>query len=153
MFNDPKKVGIDLKINKILIYLVAMILVLTVGCANRINNEGNKIVVEKRVGEADKYEYFNENKNIKEVEKAKVILNKINWKNAKVSMEYPPNYKFHYEDINSKSTGMTYKLWISPNKDTIELVTDSENKYVHLNKELSLRLFKIITGEELEDFK
>jgi len=153
MFNDPKKVEIDLKINKILIYLIATFLILTVGCANRINNEGNKIVVEKRVGEADKYDYYIENKNTKEVEKAKVILNKINWENAKVCMAYPPDYKFHFEDVNSKSRGVTYELWISPNKDTIELVTYSESRYVHLNKELSEGLFKIITGEELKDVK
>lgn len=134
-------------------FIITIFLFLTVGCSNRIISEGNKIVVEKRIGEADKYEYYNENKDSKEVENAKAILNKTNWENAKVSMEYPPNYKFHFEDINSKSTGMTYKLWISPNKDTIELVIDSESKYIHLSKEVSGRLFKIITGEELKGVK
>jgi hypothetical protein len=149
-----------LKTNKIFIFLISIFLVLTVGCANgtknesnRIKNEGNKIIVEKRVGEADKYEYYNEIKDSKEVQNAKDILDTISWENAKASMAYPPHYKFHFEDTNSKSSGVIYELWISPDKGRIELVVDSASKYVHLNKEVSEELFKIITGEELDGVK
>lgn len=151
---------INLKTNKIFIFFISIFLVLTTGCVNgirneknKINNQGDKIIVEKRVGEADKYEYYNEIKDTKEVQNTKDILNSITWENAAVSMAYPPHYKFHFEDTNSKSSGAIYELWISPDKGRIELVIDSASKYVHLNKEVSGGLFKIITGKELDDVK
>jgi len=149
-----------LKTNKIFIYFISIFLVLTIGCANgikneknRINNQGDKIIVEKRVGDEDKYEYYNEIKYSKEVQNTKDILNSITWEDAAVSMAYPPHYKFHFEDTNSNSSGVVYQLWISPDKGRIELVVDSATKYVHLNKEVSGKLFKIITAKELDDDK
>lgn len=140
-----------MKTNKIFIVFISIFLVLTVGCTNGIKNEGNKIIVEKRVGEADKYEHYNEIKDNKEVQKAKDILASISWKNAEVSMVQPPHYKFHFENINGNASGVVYELWISPDKGRIELVIDSASKYVHLNKEVSAELFKIIIGKELDD--
>jgi hypothetical protein len=142
------KGGISLKNNKIFIIFISLFLVLTVGCANGIKNEGNKIVVEKRVGEADKYEYYNEIKGNKEVQNIKDILDNIRWENAKVSMAYPPHYKIHFEDNDSKVKGVVYSLWISPNKDKVEIVIDSASKYVQLNEQVSAELFKVITGKE-----
>lgn len=140
-----------MRTNKIFIVFIAMFLVLMVGCSNGIKNEGNKIVVEKQVNGTDKYELYNEIKDSKEVQNAKDILNSIKWENAKVSMAYPPKYKFHFEDTNSKTSGAVYELWISPNKDKIELVIDGESKYVQLDKEKSENLFKIITGKNLSE--
>lgn len=138
-----------MKINKIFIALISIFLVLIVGCANGIKNEGNKIVVEKRVGESDKYEYYNEVKDNKEVQNIKDILSSINWGNekVKVNMVSPPNYKFHFEDTTEKQelNGLIYELWISPGKGSIELVIDSESKYLHLDKAKSAELFKLIT--------
>jgi hypothetical protein len=123
------------------------------GCSNGIKNEDNKIVVEKQIGETYKYEYYNEIKNIKEVQKLKDILNSISWENAEVDMAYPPHYKFNFENTNeeNKTNEITYRLWISPNKDKVELIIDSESKYVQLNKEKSAELFKIITGKKLNE--
>jgi hypothetical protein len=152
--------GTSLKTNKIFIFFISMFLVLITGCANgisnernKINNQGDKIIVEKRVGEADKYEYYSEIKDSKEVENVKDVLNNITWENAAVSMAYPPHYKFYFEDTNSKSSGVIYELWISPDKGRTELVVDSASEYVHLNKEVSKKLFKIITGKELDEAK
>jgi hypothetical protein len=149
-----------LKTINIFIFFISIFLVLTTGYANgirnernKINNQGDQIIVEERVGEADKYEYYNEIKDSKEVQNAKDILNSITWENAAVSMAYPPHYKFRFEDNNSKSSGVIYQLWISPDKGRIELVVDSASKYVHLNKEVSGKLFKIITAKELDDVK
>lgn len=144
-----------MKINRIFIVFIAIFLVLTVGCANKIKNEeikneGNKIVVEKRVGEADTYEHYNEIKDSKEVQKLKDILDSISWETVKVSMAYPPHYKFHFEDTNNKASGAVYELWISPYKETVELLFVSSSKYVHLNAKVSAELFKIITGKELD---
>jgi hypothetical protein len=119
-----------------------------VGCSKGIKNEENKIVVEKQVNGTNKYELYNEIKDSKEVQNAKDILNSIKWENAKVSMAYPPEYKFHFQHTNSKISGVIYELWISANKDKIELVIDGESKYVQLDKEKSEKLFKIITGRE-----
>jgi hypothetical protein len=147
---------ISLKTNKIFIFLISIFLVLTAGCTNEvknkkdgIKNQGDKIIVENRVGEANKYEYYNEIKDSKEVQKVKDILDNTIWENAKVGMAYPPRYRFHFEDTNSKSSGTGYSLWISPNKDKIELVIESASKYVQLNEQVSTELFKIVTGKEL----
>lgn len=144
-----------MKINKIFIVLTSIFLVLMVGCANHIKNEGNKIVVEKRVEEANKYENYNEIKDSKEVQNIKDILNSINWGNAKVQvdMALPPNYKFHFEDTTEKQelNGLIYYLWISPDKGSVELVIESESKYLHLDKAKSAELFKLITGKNLDE--
>lgn len=147
-----KKGGLKLKNKKIFIFFISVFLVLIVGCSNGIKNEESKIVVEKQVNEVDKYKLYNQITDSKDVQKVKDILNNISWENAKVSMPHPPDYRFHFEDISTKnkSTGLIYELWISPNKDKVELV-DSESKYVQLNKEKSSELFKIITGINLNE--
>ena len=138
--------------------MISIFLVLMVGCTNRIKNEGNKILVEKRVSEvseSDKYENYNEIKDSKEVQNIKDILNSIDWGNAKVKVDMvsPPHYKFHFEDTTEKQelNGLIYELWISPDKGRIELVIDSESKYLHLDKTKSAELFKLITGKNLDE--
>lgn len=138
--------------------MISIFLVLMVGCTNRIKNEGNKILVEKRVSEvseSDKYENYNEIKDSKEVQNIKDILNSIDWGNAKVKVDMvsPPHYKFHFEDTTEKQelNGLIYDLWISPDKGRIELVIDSESKYLHLDKTKSAELFKLITGKNLDE--
>ena len=144
------KVGaIDLKNNKIFIVCVVMFLLLMTGCSNSNKIEGSKIVVEKQTNEVSKYEPYAEIKDNKEVQAAKDILNSIKWENAKVDMPHPPEFTFHFEDTNSKKVGFGYMLWISPNKDRISLVVDSESKYIQLDKEKSEKLFKILTGKDL----
>ncbi len=147
---------ISLKTNKKIIVFISIFLVLLVGCSNGTKIKGNKIVgdkivVEKRVGEADKYEYCNEIKDSKGVQMVNHILDNISWTNAEVSMVHPPDYKFHFENTNGNASGAVYELWISPDKGGVELVIDSESKYIHLNKEKSLELFKIITGKKLDE--
>jgi hypothetical protein len=110
-----------------------------VGCSNEIKNEGNKIVVEK----------LNEISDSKEVQKVKNILDSIRWENVAVSMAYPPHYKFYFEDFNEESSGFMYDLWISPNKDKVELVTENESKYIQLNEQNPSELFEIITDKKL----
>ncbi|MFD3158684.1 hypothetical protein ACFIJ5_17890 (plasmid) [Haloimpatiens sp. FM7330] len=142
-----------MKTNNIFIVFIGVFLVLMVGCSNVIKNEGNKIVVEKIVGENDKYEYFNEISDSKEVKNVRDILYSISWENVKVNMTRHADYKFHFENSKEKhkSNGLIYDLWISPNKDKIELVIESESKYVQLNEEKSKELFEIITGKKLNE--
>jgi len=135
--------------------MISILLVLIVGCTNRIKNEGNKIVVETRVEESNKYKNYNEIKDSNEVQNIKDILNSISWGNAKVKVDMvsPPHYKFHFDDTteNHELNGFIYDLWISPDKGRIELVIDSESKYLHLDKTKSAELFKLITGKNLDE--
>lgn len=140
-----------MKINKFLIIFVVMAIFLSTGCSKGIKNYGDKIVVEKQVSGMNQYEFYSEVKDSKEVQKAKDILNSVNFENGKVSMSHPPDYKFHFEDSKSKTKGYDYGLWISPNKDKIELVVDNEAKYAQSDKEESTSLFKIITGKSLSE--
>lgn len=144
---------IDLKTYKIFTVFIAIFLVLVVGCSKEIKNDGNKIVVEKRVGEADKYEYFNEISDSEEVQTVKNILDKISWENMQVSMVRSSDYKFHFEDTleEQKSNGLIYNLWISPYKKNVELVAEGKVKYIQLDMEKSAELFKIIIGKNLAD--
>lgn len=130
-----------------------MLFVLAVGCLIGIKNQGNKIVVEKQINGTAQYELYNEIKDSKEVQNVKDILNSIKWENAAVSMAHHADYTFHFEDTSKKqkSNGPSYSLWISPNKDKIELVIDGKVKYVQLDKEKSQKLFKIITGKSLSE--
>lgn len=142
-----------MKTNKIFIALVIVPVFLIVSCSNGIINEGSKIVVETRVGEADQYELFREISDRQEVQNAKDILEKASWENAEVSMVRPTDYKFHFEDSKEElnSNGLIYELWISPNKDKVELVIEGEGKYVQLSKEKSGKLFEIIIGKKLTE--
>lgn len=158
-----------MKNNRIFIVLIVLILTLIVGCSNQtannngdtnknkisqkthFNEAGNKIVVEKQTNEEDKYEIYNEIKDSKKVQDIKEVLSNIDFTNAIVDMAYPPHYKFHLEDTNKKqkSDEPVYELWISPNKNQIELVLEPYGRYVQLNKEKSQKLFQLLTGKNL----
>lgn len=145
-----------MRTNKIFIVLIAMLLVIITGCSSNIRNQeikiqGNKIIVEKQVNGENNYELYSEIKDSKEVQNAKDILNSTKRENAKVDMIHPAEYKFHFEDTNIKTSGSDFELWISPNKDKVELVISSENKYAQLDKEKSEKIFKLITGKNLSE--
>ncbi|EHI99620.1 hypothetical protein CDLVIII_3034 [Clostridium sp. DL-VIII] len=142
-----------MKDNKIFIVFIAIFLVLIGVSSNVIKNKENKIVVEKRVNGTDEYEFYSEIMSSKEVQNARDILSSIKWENATVNMVRNADYVFHFEDTREKQkpNGLIYALWISPDKDKIELVIDSEVKYVQLDKEKSEKLFKIITGKNLSE--
>lgn len=142
-----------MKVNKIFIVFIAIFLVLIGVGSNVIKNKENKIVVEKQVNGTDEYELYSEIMSSKEVQNARDILSSIKWENATVNMVRNADYVFHFEDTREKqkTNGLIYALWISPDKDKIELVIDSEVKYVQLDKEKSEKLFKIITGKNLSE--
>lgn len=105
------------------------------------------MIVHKRVGEENKFQSFKEIKDKNRVQKAMHITQNIEWSNAKVSMAFPPHYKFRFVGNDDKSV-LLYDLWVSPNKDQVELVTPVEGNYVQLSKTTSAELFEIITGEK-----
>lgn len=138
---------------KYLIAFFAIISIFIVGCSKV--NEEQYIKVQKRIGVEYKYEDFREITDSEQVQKVNDIIKDINWRNADVDMERPADYRFIFQfknpDIDAKA--VTYELWISPNKDKVELVIDAEGKYTQLDKRKSADLFEILTGEKLSDLK
>ncbi|MCS0824786.1 hypothetical protein NX029_12460 [Cytobacillus firmus] len=109
-----------------------------------------KITVQKRTGEENIFEDFKEVTQ-KQVEKAKDIVKNANWENEKVEMARYADYQFQFPSNNSDSSEdkiASYLLWISPNGENLEIVTDSK-RYVKLTKQDSADLYEILTGEAL----
>ncbi|OCA92591.1 hypothetical protein [Pseudobacillus wudalianchiensis] len=144
-----------MKIQNLLFALVLVFVFVVASCSSDTENEERTIIVEKRVENENKYSYLREVTDIKQVNKAINMLEKSNWTNAEVSMAYPPHYKFHFDYVEkeTQSDGVVYELWVSPNKDKIELVIQGKGKYIQLNKSKSAELFEIVTGEKLSDLK
>lgn len=69
-------------------------------------------------------------------------------------MSSPADYQFffHYINKNIKSDALQHLIWISPNKDKLEVVRGND-EYAQLTKENSELLFEIITGEKLANLK
>lgn len=126
-----------------------------VGCSNVIGDGEQRIEVQMYTGNENNYENFKEVNNKQEVRQVKDIVADIDWENAQVSMVRPADYRFRfsYKNPNVDAKAVLYELWISPNKDKVELVIDAESKYVQLDKKKSAVLYELITGEKLSDLK
>lgn len=133
-----------------LIVFIGIISLFTTGCFGGMEKEEQYIKVAKRVGDENKYEDFKKITNNNEVQKVKDILKDSAWENAKVSMVRPPDYRFVFQFKNPEiqAKAVLYELWISPNKDQVELVIDAQGKYVQLDKKESAVLIEILTGEK-----
>ncbi|MDF2946539.1 MAG: hypothetical protein K0S51_1218 [Bacillales bacterium] len=124
----------------------------TTSCSNQL--EEQKIEVQKRIGNDNNFEDFKEVTNKSDVKKVRNILESVDWENAKVQMFRPEDYKFLFEPNTKKLIfveALPYRLWISPDKDQVELINFFENKYAQLGKNKSAELFKILTGSKLTD--
>jgi len=144
-----------LKNPQYLIVFIRIISIFIAGCSNVIQGEEQYIEVEKRIGDENTYEEFNEITNNDRVQKVKKILDDIDWENAKVDMAHPADYRFafQYENPEIKAKAVLYELWISPKKDKVELVIDTKSKYVQLDAHKSAELFEILTSEKLSNLK
>lgn len=133
-----------------LIVFIGVISLFTAGCFSVTKNEEQYIKVEKRVGDENKYEDFKKITAKTKVQKVKDILEDSDWENAKVSMVRPPDYRFVFQFKNPeiKVKAVLYELWISPNKDQVELVIDAQSKYIQLDKKKSASLIEILTSEK-----
>ncbi|MFF2176433.1 hypothetical protein ACFVT8_08245 [Lysinibacillus sp. NPDC058147] len=133
---------------KIMLFLFLLaVLLVTSGCLNEMI--GQKITVQKRTGEENIFEEFREVNQRKQVEKAIGIVKNANWKNEKVEMARYADYQFQFLFKNSSENKIaSYSLWVSPNSENLEIVTDSD-RYVKLTKQDSATLYEILTGEEL----
>jgi hypothetical protein len=67
--------------------------------------------------------------------------------NSMVSMARPPDY---YIDVGTKNgtygyaIEAIYEVWISPRKDSLELVNGATSQYVHLTAEESKPVLKLL---------
>ncbi|WP_230130182.1 hypothetical protein [Bacillus sp. CECT 9360] len=134
--------------------LITIFLIIVTGCSNGIESEEQLIEVQKRVRDQNNFEDFKKVTDREQVLKVKEILNETDWEDAKVSMSRPPDYQFVFQfknpEIEAKS--VLHKVWISPNKDKLEIV-QGDNQYAQLTKENSTILFEIITGDKLAELK
>lgn len=67
------------------------------------------------------------------------ILKKADWENAKIGMALPPDFR-----INNK-----YFIWLTPQKDMLEVFIQGQNKYTKLSEKDSDVLYEMITDEKL----
>jgi hypothetical protein len=142
-----------MQIQKFFLVLIAMLLFIAAGCVNGTEHEEQKIEVQKRIGDKNKYEDYKEITNNEQVQEVKKILGNVNWEATKVDMVRPADYRFIFQFKNPEieANAVLYKFWISPNKDKVELVIDAESKYSQLNVKESAVLFELLTGENLSE--
>lgn len=119
------------------------------GCVNERVEQ--KITVQKQNSEENIFEDFKVVTKKEQVQKAIDIVKNANWENTKVKMTRYADYQFQFpskESNNNEDKIASYLLWISPNGENIELVTDSQ-RYVQLTKQDSTDLYGILTGDIL----
>lgn len=111
--------------------------------------EGNLIIVEKQTDKVGTYEDHSKINDPNSIKSVKNILNKSHWSSTKVDMPYPPDYQFYFmNNDEDKSYHENVSLWISPDRNKVELIFDG--KYIQLNEEKSNKLFEILTEKKLE---
>ncbi|KMQ00964.1 hypothetical protein ACWOMK_17540 [Bacillus thuringiensis] len=130
------------------VVFIAIVIFIVTGCSNIIGNEDQTIKVQKRVN--DTYEDLRVVTDNKQVRQVKKILNDAHFENKKVEMSRPADYHFIFQFKNPKieAKAVLYQIWISPNKDKIEIIAGN-SQYVQLEGENAATLFQIVTGEKL----
>ncbi|WP_059172446.1 hypothetical protein [Bacillus sp. FJAT-27445] len=94
-----------------------------------------KIVVESALGEQT--EITDE----AEIAKLAEIFREAHWENAKIKKVSSPDYK-----VNER-----YLVWLTPQRDRLEIIISGENKHTVLSEEASNGLYEILTGGKLGD--
>lgn len=130
-----------------------MILFLVTGCTSELENEEQKIEVQKRIVEENRYKDFKEVSDNEKVRKVKDVLDGTDWENKIVNMARNADYRFVFQYKNPEIEAKTvlYEFWINPQGEKLEIV--QSNQYALLTKENSELLYKIITGEKLSDLE
>ncbi|MGE7917234.1 hypothetical protein [Lysinibacillus xylanilyticus] len=139
-------IGSKLKKITLFISLLAVLLIIS-GCLAEMR--GQKITVQKRVGEDEIYEDYKEVTQKKQVQKAMDIVKNANWETTKKDMMRSADFQFQFPFKNSSEGKIaSYSLWLSPDDEYLEIVTDSD-KYVKLTKPDSEKLYEILIEEKL----
>ena len=102
--------------------------------------ENKPFTVEERQSEG--YKSIKEVVKSDEIETVVEIIENAEWEeNIKVDIA-PPEYRFSLGSIN-------YAIWVTPNKDRLEIIAEGQAKYIKMPIKDSEILYKIITGKEL----
>ncbi|HDR7635753.1 MULTISPECIES: hypothetical protein [Bacillus] len=138
-----------MRIRNLTLVIVFMCIFIVTGCSNILGNEGQRIEVQKRVGD-DNYEDLKVVTDNNQVLQVKKILNDIHFENKKVEMSRSADYHFVFQFKNPKieAKAVLYQIWISPNKDKVEVMA-GDNRYAQLEGKNAATLFEIVTGEKL----
>ncbi|WP_219374684.1 hypothetical protein [Bacillus mycoides] len=138
-----------MRIRNLTLVIVFMCIFIVTGCSNILGNEDQRIEVQKRVGD-DNYEDLKVVTDNNQVLQVKKILNDIHFENKKVEMSRSADYHFVFQFKNPKieAKAVLYQIWISPNKDKVEVMA-GDNRYAQLVGKNAATLFQIVTGEKL----
>ncbi|ABY44134.1 hypothetical protein [Bacillus mycoides] len=138
-----------MRIRNLTLVIVFMCIFIVTGCSNILGNEDQRIEVQKRVGD-DNYEDLKVVTDNNQVLQVKKILNDIHFENKKVEMSRSADYHFVFQFKNPKieAKAVLYQIWISPNKDKVEVMA-GDNRYAQLVGKNAATLFEIVTGEKL----
>ena len=130
----------------LILSIIGAVVIISFGLNEMI---GQKITIQKRTGEENIFHDYKEVTKRKHVSRAIKIVKNANWENEKEMKRYA-DYQFQFPSKNRKGDDKiaSYLLWISPNSENVEIVTDSK-KYVKLAKQDAADLYEIITGEAL----
>ncbi|MGH0924867.1 hypothetical protein [Bacillus pacificus] len=121
------------------------------GCSTGLESEEQRIEVQKNIGD-NEYEDFKVVTDNNEVMQVKKILKDTTFENKKVEMSRPADYHFVFQFKNPKieAKAVLYQIWISPNKDKVEIISGG-NRYAQLEEKNAATLFRIVTGEKLAE--
>ncbi|MBJ8105899.1 MULTISPECIES: hypothetical protein [Bacillus cereus group] len=139
-----------MRIRNLIVVFIAICIFIVTGCSNILGNEDQRIEVQKRIG--DDYEDLNVVTDKNQVLQVKKILNEIHFENKKVEMSRSADYHFVFQFKNPKieAKAELYQIWISPNKDKVEVMA-GDNRYAQLEGKNAVTLFLIVTGEKLAE--
>ncbi|RWS45117.1 hypothetical protein EKA14_04950 [Bacillus mycoides] len=138
-----------MRIRKLTVVFIAICIFIVTGCSKILGNEDQKIEVQKRVDD-DKYEDLKIVTDNNQVLQVKNILNDIHFENQKAEMSRSADYHFVFQFKNPKieAKAVLYQIWISPNKDKVEIMA-GDNRYAQLTEKNAAVLVEIITDEKL----
>ncbi|MGZ9772398.1 hypothetical protein ACXY7N_17395 [Bacillus toyonensis] len=138
-----------MRIRNLSFVFIAICIFIITGCSNILGNEEQRIEVEKYIGD-NEYEDLKVVTENDEVLQVKKILNDTNFENKKVEMSRPGDYRFIFQFKNPKieAKAVLYQIWISPNKDKVEIKA-GDNQYAQLEGKHAATLFRIVSGEKL----
>jgi hypothetical protein len=130
------------------IFLLFLVLVIgLLGCNNpKESYTSQNLILRVSKVEGENFKFYKEIKNDNDVSTKMEILQNIDWEDKKVSMSRIPDYKIETvkTDPAVSYEPVTYNFWISPNKDSFEIVMEGWSKYTKLTNEQSKVVKKIL---------
>ncbi|HDR6312309.1 TPA: hypothetical protein QCU60_004295 [Bacillus cereus] len=131
--------------------IISICIFIITGCSHVLENEGQRIQVQKNIGD-NEYKDFKVVTDNNEVLQVKKILNDTTFENKKVEMSRPADYHFifQFKNPNIEAKAVLYQIWVSANKEELEIKAE-DNRYAQLEWKHANTLFQIVTGEKLAE--